>query len=81
MEAKELYEIRKKQGICVYCGKEKAIENRIWCGKCREKMLGITKETYKWCKEKGICVRCHKEKAVKGQVLCTDCANKMRRRK
>lgn len=24
MEAKELYEKRKKQGICVYCEKEKA---------------------------------------------------------
>lgn len=80
MEAKELYEKHKKQGICVYCGKKKAIENRIWCGKCRKKMLGISQETYKWCKEKGICVRCRKEKAVKGRVLCTDCANKRMRK-
>lgn len=80
MGAKELYEKRKKQGICVYCGKVKAIKNRIYCRKCREEMLGITKETYKWCKEKGICVRCRKEKAVKGRVLCTDCANKRRRK-
>lgn len=80
MGAKELYEKRKKQGICVYCGKVKAIKNRIYCRKCREEMLGITKETYKWCKEKGICVRCRKEKAVKGRVLCTGCASKRRRK-
>lgn len=76
MGAKELYEKRKKQGICVYCKKEKAIENRIYCRKCREKKLTEQKETYEWLKEKGICVHCRKKKAFGKNILCADCLEK-----
>ena len=37
MESKERYQKLKEQGICVWCRKEKAVENQVFCEKCKEK--------------------------------------------
>ena len=52
MGAKELYEKRKKQGICVYCKKEKAIENRIYCRNAEKKSLPNKKKLMSGLKKK-----------------------------
>ena len=37
MDSKERYQKLKEQGICVWCRKEKAVENQVFCEKCKEK--------------------------------------------
>lgn len=38
-----IYERRKEQGICTYCGREKSVEGQILCQKCKDKRKKIEK--------------------------------------
>lgn len=73
---KERYQKFKEQGICVMCKEEKAVENQVFCEKCREKHRQQKKEDYEWYKAHGICTECRKEKAFGNKTLCAGCIEK-----
>lgn len=59
----------KEKGICVKCGKNKAVENKVRCLECSE----YIKQEYAWYKSKGICPRCKSENVKKGYAVCWKC--------
>lgn len=72
MLTKEKYLKRKAEGICVACGREKAMPGHTLGEACSAKR----KKTYKSLKEQGICPVCRKNKTAKGFALCDECRAK-----
>ena len=70
---KEIRGRRKAAGICIRCGKMKAVPGRTCCAECKKKERERYIEDYRFYREKGICVRCHRAKAEPGRVLCWIC--------
>ena len=84
----KLYQERKAAGICVICGKRKAVKNRVRCLDClqrakRQDTAGrrrrgmLPKDHFDgvdWCR------LCGKKKPVEGQQLCSDCLEGSRAR-
>ncbi|GAA0093003.1 hypothetical protein UT300009_30330 [Paraclostridium bifermentans] len=88
---KEYYDIYKSMGICVSCGKNKAVEGRVQCEDCIEKDLQRTKTFNKERKKKyarrkkdlceafGVCTTCMKRDMHKGKQ-CLECYLKRKRK-
>lgn len=70
MASKNLYEKRKRLGICTRCGKEPANDDFVLCKACRDELKG----KYWVAKNSGLCVRCRKRPARLGKTRCADCA-------
>jgi hypothetical protein len=82
---KERRERLKSEGICVMCGKNKAIPEHILCEKCRNiqlrrdrirRMRAHKKITYTDAVYMGLCTQCKKEPSIKGKRLCQKCYDK-----
>ena len=79
MDSKERYQKLKEQGICVWCRKEKAVENQVFCEKCKEKRREKRRENsrkYKKSKERYQKEKqYHKERyqKFKEQGICVMC--------
>lgn len=83
--AKERRERLKSEGICVMCGKNKAIPEHTLCEKCRNiqlrrdrirRMRAHKKITYTDAVYMGLCTQCKKEPSIKGKRLCQKCYDK-----
>ena len=75
---KKRYDRLKAAGICIQCGKEKALPGRIRCKECSQKGREYQNKIYQLYKEKGICVKCHQAKAEPGSASCRECSEKER---
>lgn len=85
------YERRKAEGICVFCGKEKA-DGGVRCRACVEKHKKAWREDvyarrrelkrqnqrYWQRRAAGICTRCGKKEVFPGISMCGPCAEKAR---
>ena len=71
----------KLQGICVQCGKNKAITDRVVCGYCNEYLNEKNIGFYNRNKAAGMCVRHSKVKAEPGRSSCILCLERDRGRK
>lgn len=70
-----LYEARKAQGLCYYCGKP-ADEGKGSCQPCRARRKGTSKrqvQRKRAAAKLGICVSCLKSEAMPGRRLCGAC--------
>lgn len=72
----ETYARRKLQGICVKCGKNEAIANRVLCVSCAEKQRKYAKENRDFYKKHKICPRCGKNKLFGSENTCPECLAK-----
>lgn len=77
--AKEKYERRKSNGICVKCGKRKSEKDRTMCHICSKKdnvrkiKFGISE----YRKENGLCIWCNNP-VENGRMFCSHCMEKKR---
>ena len=71
--SKETYDKRKKEGICVLCGKEKAKTNKVCCTSCGEKQKQNRKEHRDFSKKHGLCPDCGKNKLFGQERRCPEC--------
>lgn len=79
MTRKALYDKRKADGICVQCGANKAVENRVRCNSCLTKENRVCgaiqrerhNNDYQYAPMVGVCYYCHKP-AVEGYKLCQE---------
>lgn len=92
---KERVEFLKEKGICIDCGKERAMFNRVRCPECLDKVKENAeatrseaskeqrrqkqREKFKWCQANGICTNCLKRKATIGKS-CTECYAKRKKK-
>lgn len=78
---KKLYDMRKEQGLCPYCGK-KATGGFVTCDRCRLKsrkasnMSNEKKYGTRPRGEYGVCWTCNKKEVMQGKRLCKDCYEK-----
>ncbi len=70
--SKECYLLRKEQGLCVQCGKEKTV-NTVYCNDCKEVQRRSSKKRYLLLKEQELCVVCGKKEALDSLVRCKKC--------
>lgn len=78
---KSLREERKKNGLCIYCGKPQSQNSTCMCIDCRiknqrkneKRKQGISRSERPLY---GICYRCGKREIVPGKKLCRECAEK-----
>lgn len=63
----------KSQGICVQCGKNEAMTDRVVCGYCNEYLNEKNIGFYNRNKAAGMCVRHKNVKAAPGRTSCTEC--------
>lgn len=75
--SKKTYEARKLQGICVRCGKVKAVHGKVMCAECAEKSRIDTREKREFMRNIGICPRCGKNKLFGNEKECPECAAMM----
>lgn len=75
--SKKTYETRKSQGICVRCGKIKAVSGRVMCSECAEKSRIETREKREFMRNMGICPRCCKNKLFGSEKECPECSAMM----
>lgn len=71
--SKKTYENRKKQGICVKCGKENAMPEKTMCFKCAEKVREYHRQNREFFKSIGLCARCGKNKVFGDEKECLEC--------
>ena len=90
---KKVRQIRKKEGLCIQCGKEDAytMAGRSRCADCAEKMREADKRRYKKDGkkrndqayqqriERGLCVRCGKHPVPPGRRICDLCVKQTQR--
>lgn len=74
LELKALREERKKQNICVACGKWPPKKDAIWCAKCGKHAYQLNLKIRKRRAAKHLCIRCCKP-IVKAKH-CADCWDK-----
>lgn len=75
--SKTTYETRKSQGICVKCGKVKAIQGKVMCAECAEKQRIYQRETREYLRNLGLCPRCGKSKLFGDEKECPECTAMM----
>ena len=77
--AKERYESRKSNGICVVCGKRKSEKDRTMCHICAKKDSTRRNKSgiYEYRKENGLCLWCESP-VVEGKFYCKECLEKKR---
>jgi hypothetical protein len=71
------YKELKDNGICVYCKKQKASENKVMCDDCRRKQSDKKKSDRIFYKELGICPRCKKNTIYGDEGNCLECRSEM----
>lgn len=71
--SKETYKRRKTQGICVKCGKKKAVKGKVQCFECAEHQKEENRKNRKFYMEHGICYRCGKNKLFGDEKICPEC--------
>lgn len=71
--SKKQYEQRKKDEICVRCGKKPSEENRVMCKDCLEKMRKRNVDNRAFYKKHGLCPRCGKRKLFGKEKTCPEC--------
>ena len=88
---KKYYDIYKELGICTYCGKNKAMENRVLCPDClekdsarpktydKERKRQYSKRKKELCDAFGVCTSCMTRDKYKGSQ-CIDCYTKRMRK-
>lgn len=61
-------DVRRAQGLCIYCGEAQADEGRVSCTQCRERLN-------KYARETGVCNNWLKARRRKrlAEGLCTQC--------
>lgn len=67
----------KKNGICVYCGKNKAEENRVMCAQCMENERNRVAENRRALVNIGFCPRCGRNRLIGDEKMCIECREKM----
>ncbi|MBR2408950.1 MAG: hypothetical protein IKB07_08340 [Lachnospiraceae bacterium] len=70
--SKDLYNERKKNGLCVKCGKENDTSG-VRCSECKEKGNKNSRRGYSYYISIGICPRCRKEKLYGDERACLLC--------
>ena len=77
---KKRRERRVRAGLCVKCGKNPSIKDRVTCSSCyknrRKDKKGKARARYHQRKLKGLCVRCGED--AKGRTTCLACRKKKR---
>lgn len=71
--SKTTYLRRKSEGLCVKCGKTKAVQGKVMCVECAEKQKIYQKETRVYFKNIGLCPRCGKNKLFGDEKECPEC--------
>lgn len=74
---KKRVEYRKKNHICIRCGKKPTTDKSI-CDDCREKMAKYRKETREFNKKHNICTMCRHEIVYDGFATCEICRDKQK---
>jgi len=69
---------RKKQNLCMLCGKEPPSPGKTQCAPCRGRVGQLAKRRYARRKGAGLCVSCGKQLTEKGPVHCSACASVQR---
>ena len=75
--SKTTYERRKSQGLCVGCGRVKAVQGRVMCAECAEKQKIYQRETREYLRNLGLCPRCGKNKLFGDEKECPECTAMM----
>lgn len=75
--SKNTYYIRKAQGICVNCGKEKAVPGKVHCQKCADKCAEYRTKSRELFKSLGLCPKCGKNKLFGTEKMCPECLARM----
>lgn len=66
-------ERRKKQGLCLKCGKQ-LDRDGTYCIECRRIISEAQKESRNWYKSHGICPRCCKNNLFGDEKVCPECS-------
>jgi len=65
-------------GICVVCGKEKALPKIILCYECKKTIYSIAYKQKSFRKEKGLCIDCGGTIEEPGRERCINCRCQIR---
>lgn len=74
---RELREYRKKNHICIRCGKNPTTDKSM-CDSCREKIATYRNETREFNKKHNICTMCRHEIVYDGFSTCEMCRDKQK---
>lgn len=78
---RETYAWRKARGLCVRCGKELAVRDRVQCWQCRANESDRRKVVYEYRRQNRLCVQCGKPlDKTTTTITCDTCKNKRHRR-
>lgn len=76
---RQLYEKRREENVCLWCGKPLDREGSI-CSECAEKSRTRAKERRDYLLRRGLCPYCGKNKIDPPYKSCTNCREKILRR-
>jgi hypothetical protein len=71
--AKGIYQLRKSEGICTRCGKNKVREEKTTCQECWDQQRITNRKRQLRLIEGRICIECGKSEAVENNQKCSDC--------
>lgn len=72
MASKRLYEERKKNGLCPYCGRKRDRDG-IYCEACLVKDRERQRKTREFYRKHHLCILCGKHKTYGNDKLCYEC--------
>lgn len=76
--SRKRYRSRKEHGLCVDCGKEKAIDGNRLCASCRSKRNEYVRDSRIFYQSIGICPVCRKHSISGDEKVCLECAARRR---
>lgn len=65
---------RKANGLCINCGKQPPVQNRVACKDCRATQGTAKSRLIKERKALGLCYRCGKHAPENGFKICSQCS-------
>lgn len=68
-------EKRKREGLCIDCGKRPSVNGRLRCRQCLDKHAATIRARYHKRAENGLCTRCGRKAAIAYRV-CLKCRHK-----
>lgn len=71
-KAKEDYNRKKQNGLCVDCGKP-SDTGECRCSKCKERNIAFQRENRREAKKSGLCIKCCKRPVATGYSKCPEC--------
>ena len=78
---KNLYDIRKENGICTKCGKSPSVEGEVRCSSCKDKKRKQISKKFEELHKQKICTSCYKRKVYETWLTCKKCLDDRRKKR